>query len=224
MFKNNLNIFKKEYKLFCLAITELEKRNITKVHRIWDICNDDFKSSGVIRFTENGIDTSNYTPIKRTHGNSLYSLYDDNKLNIAIKKLISDLPNEYSYCYEKIFDKNNSFKYCTDVKTKIISYEKDRYWLDLITIKFANPQNITIEYDENIPSIYSISNDEFIKKTYSKTISDTSLRMFPIELFETRTPLYNAIKVFLWQGIMDFYKLDKSLHGVIIGNTKLSLF
>ena len=85
---NNLGLFKREYMLFCLAIEELEKRKILKVYRIWNTCNDDFKSSGIIKFTTNGIDTSGYTPIKRPHGNSIYSLYDDKKLNIAIKKLV----------------------------------------------------------------------------------------------------------------------------------------
>lgn len=221
---NNLGLFKREYTLFCLAIAELEKRKISKVYRVWNTCNDDFKSSGIIKFTANGIDTSAYTPIERPHGNPIYSLYDDKKLNIAIKKLVSELPTEYSNCYEKIFGRNNSFKYCTDVKTKVIPHEGEKfmpYWLELRTIKFANPQGIVIDYDENIPSQYS---EELDKKAYSKSIISTTSGIFPIELFETRMPFYNAIKVFLWQGIMESYKLDKPLHGVMVGNMRCSLF
>ena len=112
----------------------------------------------------------------------------------------------------------------TDVKTKVIPHEGGKfmpYWLELRTIKFANPQGIVIDYDENIPSQYS---EELDKKAYSKSIISTTSGIFPIELFETRMPFYNAIKVFLWQGIMESYKLDKPLHGVMVGNMRCSLF
>jgi len=221
---NNLSLFNREYALFCFAIIELEKRKIKKVCRIWDTCNDDFKSSGVIKFTSNGIDTSEYTPIKRTHGNSIYSWYDDNKLYNSIKNLILELPKEYSYCYEKIFGRNNSFKYRTDVRTKVIAHQEEGFmpfWLELRTVKFANPKDITIIYDENIPIQLGV---ELTKETYSKEIVSISSGEFPIDLFETRLPFYNAVKLFLWQGIMDYYGLNDTLHGVIIGNTRHNLF
>lgn len=110
------------------------------------------------------------------------------------------------------------------MKTKVIPHEGEKfmpYWLELRTIKFANPQGIVIDYDENIPSQYS---EELDKKAYSKSIISTTSGIFPIELFETRMPFYNAIKVFLWQGIMESYKLDKPLHGVFVGNMRCSLF
>lgn len=202
---NNIGLFSKEYVQFCVTIIELERRKIKKVKRIWNICNDDFKSSGIIKFTANGIDTSEYTPIKRTHGNSIYSWYDDNKLDLAIRKWISDLPNEYSYCYEKIFGRNNLFKYYTDARAKVIAHEGEgfmSYWLELRDIKFSSPQGTIICYDDNIPNNFSEALDE---KTYSKKIISNGSGIFPIELFESRLPLYNGIKIFLWQGIVAHY-------------------
>lgn len=222
--KNNLSLFTRENVLFCMTILELERRQIKKVKRIWDISNDDFKSSGVIKLTANGVDTSEYTPVKRTHGTSIYSWYDDKKLDIAIRKWISELPNEYSYCYEKIFGRNETFKYFTDVRTKVIAHEGDSwmsYWLELRSIKLATPEYITINYDENIPNNYSVA---VSKEMYSKDIISNRMQIFPIELFEKKLPLYNSIKIFLWQGIVEHYQLDKALHGVIVGSTRCSLF
>lgn len=221
---NNIGLFTKEYFQFCVTIMELERRKIKNVKRIWNICNDDFKSSGVIKFTANGIDTSDYTPIKRTHGNSIYSWYDDNKLDLAIRKWISDLPNEYSYCYEQIFGRNSLFKYYTDARTKVIAHEDEgfmSYWLELRGIKFSSPQGTTICYDDTIPNKFNGALDE---KIYSKKIISNSSGIFPIELFESRLPLYNGIKIFLWQGIVSHYNLDVPSNGVIVGHRKCSLF
>ena len=110
------------------------------------------------------------------------------------------------------------------MKVKVIPHEGEKfmpYWLELRTVKYADPKDIVIDYDEYIPCQYS---EELDEKAYSKSIISTSSGIFPIELFETRMPFYNSIKVFLWQGITESYKLDGTLHGVIVGNMRCSLF
>lgn len=220
----SLKWFEMEYSLFCYAIIELEKRNIVKVYRVWDISHDFYKPSKDLRNVPICVGPSNDTAIKSICIDSVYSLFDEQKLVIAFKRLVDELPNEYSCCYEKIFGRNNSFKYCTDAKAKIIVHENNGvspYWWELQTVKFSNPKDITISYDETIPTPEDLMKS---RKAYSNDILSISSGVFPIDLFDTRLPFYNAIKVFLWQGIMEFYGLNEAINGVIVGNTKCSLF
>lgn len=221
MLLKNLNLFTKEYVLYCASILELEKRGIKNVSRIWDISNDDYKSSGIIKLTNKGIDMSEFTPITRTHGNSIYSFYNDKKLELAITKWISELPNEYSYCYKKIFGRNDTFKYNTNIKIKVIPHTETNlfpYWLELRSIKFDTNELISICYDETIPD------DNALLDSFLPNIVSCSSGLFPIELFEQRLPFYNSIKIFLWQGIVKYYNLDTKLHGVVVGNSTCHLF
>ncbi len=156
------------------------------------------------------------TTIKRIWDIST-SGHDGNKLERAIDLWLAELPMEYDSYYHGQFKKNDNYKFSTNIKYNIMLKEESfGCYMSMVYHRYENNKSIQIIRDKDIKFQIDYSKQE--------RIISRCLGAFPIEFLNSKVPLYNGIKIFLWQGIAEYYNIDMRCDGVVIENMKHTLF